>query len=291
MNDEQTTNEQTQQQAGIQQPRDKPYLSPTQLDMLCRCPEQYRRRYCEHEKLPPAVALLRGISFHHAAADNFRQKFETCVDLRPADIVDIAVDKFDREVEHAGEIRLDGDDAGKAVADVVGRERDTLVDYCNVFATDQAPDYMPQYVEVFARVEIENSTHDLAGKIDLADTDDRVVDFKTGARAKSQADADSSVQLTIYSALFYAHSGRLASSLRLDAAVVTKTKAYRSAVDTERTPADIDALAERFDAAVDAIAAGVFLPAVPGTWWCSKRFCGYYSTCRFVNGGRTSQGD
>jgi hypothetical protein len=36
---------------------DKPALSISQLDMLSRCGEQYRRRYIEHERLAPGVAL------------------------------------------------------------------------------------------------------------------------------------------------------------------------------------------------------------------------------------------
>src|SRR5580700_2286114 len=75
----------------------KPFLSPTQLEMFSRCGEQYRRRYIEHEIIPPGIAMAKGKGFHAGAEHNMRQKLETGVDLSVAEIVDVAVTSFEAE--------------------------------------------------------------------------------------------------------------------------------------------------------------------------------------------------
>ena len=48
----------------MKKPDEKPYLSPSQMGMYCRCGEQYRRRYIEKEIIPPGFALIKGGSVH-----------------------------------------------------------------------------------------------------------------------------------------------------------------------------------------------------------------------------------
>lgn len=258
----------------------KPHISPTQLDSYCRCPEAYRRRYLEGEIIPPDIARLKGKGFHAGAETNMRQKLETREDLPAGEIVDAAVAGF--EAAAAGGYVLAEDETEASV----GQAKDSLVGMAKCHATDQAPDYQPVLVEKAVRIELPGP-RDLLGIIDLADDKRRVVDFKTAARKKRQEDADSSVQLTTYAAAYHAETGEPPASLRLDSVVQTAGgKTYRDVLDTERTPADLAALAHRINAVTGAIEAGSFPPASPGSWWCSPRFCGYWSTCPYVNAER-----
>jgi len=43
------------------------------------------------------------------------------------------------------------------------------------------------------------------------------------------------------------------------------------------------ALLHRINAMIAGVKAGTFLPAAPGVWACSPKFCGYWHTCPFVN--------
>lgn len=263
----------------------KPHLSATQLDLYCKCGEAYRRRYMEGQKIAPGMAAAKGKAFHKGAETNFRQKLETHSDLATTDIVDAAVAAFEAEIENGVELAGDDKDRGEAV--VIGETKDDLVSVVRVHAIQQAPDYQPVFVEQPFTIELPGS-RDLMGVIDLADDLRRVTDLKSAGKSKSQADADNSVQLTIYAAGHHALTGTPPSAVRLDTIVTTKTKTYRSVVESDRGTGDFQALAHRVDAVNGAIDAGVFAPATPGAWWCGPKWCGYWNTCPFVNSQRAA---
>jgi CRISPR/Cas system-associated exonuclease Cas4 (RecB family) len=267
------------------------HWSNTQIDMLFRCPEAYRRRYVEGERCPPGLAMLRGTGVHSAARVNFSQKITTHCDLPPKQIVDAAVAAFDEQIA-AGDLALDDDERSRGLKIVVGETRDDVADIADVHAHEQAPAYQPTHVEHSINVELPGS-RSLLAIIDLADTLDRVVDFKTAKRSKSQKDADDSTQLSIYEVAFEAETGRKATELVLDTVVQLKRETKRQTLTTQRTAVDRAVLAERIDVAARMVEAGIFPPAAAGVWNCSKKWCGYYRTCRFVNGNRAdaAQGD
>lgn len=263
----------------------KPYLSPSQLDTYCRCPEQWRRRYVEGEIIPPGVALLVGGGYHGGIEANHRQKLESRLDMPAKQIVDAAVNSFDRRIKGDG-VLLSEDEQSRGQEVVVGEARDQTAELAAFYAKHQAPDYQPALVEEKVRIELPMCSHDLLGIVDLADEQGRIVDFKTAGKRKSQADADGSVQLTVYAVAYKARVGTEATGLRLDTAVKLKRGPERQVLSTERSAADFAALRHRLTAVTAAIAAGIFPPATPGAWWCGPKWCGYWSTCRFVNSER-----
>lgn len=262
---------------------DRPYLSATQLESVCRCGEAYRRRYIEREIIPPGIAMLKGTGFHLGAKFNMRQKIESRIDLPAKDIVAFAVSSFDDATK--GGYLLSDDETAIGAANVIGKAKDDLAEMADVHATIQAPDYQPVLVEETIRIELPGP-RDLLGILDLADDQDRVTDFKTAGKSKSQADADDNVGLTVYSLTFKARTGRMPKAVRLDSVIQTKTKTSRQVVTSERTEHDFVALSNRINAVTKAIEAGNFVPASPGNWYCSPKWCGYWSTCPHVNSHR-----
>ncbi len=117
---------------------EKPHLSATQLEMYWRCPEQYRRRYIEHEVVPPGISALTGRAIHRGAETNFRQKIESHADLPAKDIVEAAVAGFDVDV--LGGYMLSADEASRGVAIVLGEAKDQTAQLADVHAREQAPD-------------------------------------------------------------------------------------------------------------------------------------------------------
>lgn len=259
----------------------KPHLSHSQLDAYCRCPEAYRRRYVEGHRIPPGVSMIRGTALHGAAEVNMRQKLESGVDLSVSDIQDAAVAALDETI--ADGITLTDEEESTGLRIVTSQLRDDVADMALVHAEKQAPDYQPVLVEHRVTIELPSSPRDLVAVIDLADNKDRVTDFKTAKRAKSQDEADGSLQLTIYAAAFKAETGRDVALVQLDTVVQTKTKTYRDLKPSDRGPRDLSALAARIDAVNRAIDAGIFPPAAPGSWQCSPRYCGYARTCPYIN--------
>ncbi len=263
---------------------DKLHLSPTQLEMYCRCPEQYRRRYLEREIIPPGIASLKGTGFHRGAAVNMRQKLESGVDLPASEIVEAAVSVF--EIEVHGGVSFSQEEVSRGSTAVIDEATDDLRELVDCHAKAQAPEYQPVFVEEKVRIELPNAPRDVLGIIDLADTKRRVTDFKTASKKKSQSDADDSVQLSVYAAAYQVKTGEPPAEVRLDSVVQTKTKTERQVLTSERGPADFTALANRINAVTKGIQAGVFTPATPGAWWCGPKWCGYWNTCPFVNSHR-----
>ncbi len=262
---------------------EKPHLSATQMEMFWRCPEQYRRRYVEGERIPPGVALILGKAFHAGAELNFRQKIESHEDLPVNQIVDAAAAAFDAEV--SGGYSLSPEEAEVGGKKVLGEAKDKTVQLAEIHAEEQAPDYQPIAVEHSTRIVFPMATHDLLAITDLRDDLRRVVDFKTAARRMPADAADSSTQLTIYAAAHQIDTGAPASEVRLD--VLTKTKTpSRQVLRSDRSQADFQALIHRVNSTLSAIHAGSFTPASPGSWVCSPRWCGYWATCKFVNSER-----
>lgn len=266
----------------------KPHVSATQLDMYWRCPEQYNRRYIQGERVPPGIAAVLGSGVHGGIETNFQQKIESHEDLPTPDIVDAAVAAFEARVAGDG-FSMTPEEADRGVKVVAGEAKDKTAELAGVYAKEQAPHYQPAEVEHTSRIVFPNATHDLLAVTDLRDDLKRVTDFKTSARKKPANAAEVSTQLTIYSAAYQVDRGEPPSELRLDVLTKAKTPA-RQVLTTSRTRADLQALANRVNATLDAIAAGNFTPASPDAWCCSPRWCGYWNTCRFVNSERKENG-
>jgi hypothetical protein len=262
----------------------KPHISPTQLGMYARCGEQYRRRYIEGERVPPGIAAPMGLGVHGGAEVNGRQKIESHVDLPAREIVEAACDAFDAAIAGNG-FSLTPEEASRGPKIVQGEAKDKVAQLAEVYAKEQAPDYQPTEVECSTRIVFPNASHDLLGITDLRDDKGRVVDFKTAGKKPAANAADVSLQLTVYGAAYQVDHGKPPSGLRLD--VLTKTKTPgRWIVETTRTRADLQVLANRVNATLDAIAKGCFPPADPESWMCSSKWCGYHATCPFYNSER-----
>lgn len=263
----------------------KPHLSASQLDSYCRCPEAYRRRYLEGERIPPAIAQIRGTATHAAASRNFKQKIETREDIPVDDFVDFAVASFDGGL--SGGFSLDPEEESQGPETVTGKARDVVADLSKFHIKQQAPDYQPVLVEEKIRLALPGS-RDLVAVIDLADDQHRVIDFKTSSRRKSQPEADNSPQLTVYAAAYHALQGHAPESVSLDVTVSGSKGVTRQVLTSTRGADDFAVLARRIDVISKSIEAGSFPPATPGAWWCSPKMCGYWNTCPYVNSQRAA---
>lgn len=250
--------------------------------------EAYRRRYIEGHRIPPGIALSKGKAVHSAAEANFGQKMESFRDLPASDIVDLSVATFDQEIA-VPEFDFTDDERDQGTDIVIGKARDSVADMAKIHAEAQAPDYQPILVEGEITIPLPDAPRDLLAKIDLIDDQHRVIDFKTAGKSKTQADADSSIQLTIYAAAHHAHYGSSPEDIRLDTIVQTKTKTTRNIVSTERSMVDFQPLANRINVVLHQIDAGIFAPTTPGAWWCGPKWCGYFSTCPYVNAERAAK--
>lgn len=261
-----------------------PYYSTSQINMFSRCAEQYRRRYIEGERIPPGIEMIRGRAVHEGARVNFRQKLESRVDLPKDEIVGVAVSAF--EAESQGDLFLSEEDAGRGIKAVIGEALDETVRYAKAHAELQAPEYQPALVEESIDIASGVPGKNLRGVLDLATEKDQLVDIKSKGKTPPQAEADRSLQLTVYDRLFVARMKRKPAKILQDVLVNLKGGVKRVVFETSRGERDFAALAARIETMDASINAGHFPPTNPDNWACSKNWCGYYRTCRYVNGGR-----
>jgi hypothetical protein len=263
---------------------EKPHLSPTQIGMYGRCPEQYRRRYLEQDIIPPGIAAHVGTGLHRGAELNFALKIETRVDMPRADIIDAAVAGFEQGVRGTGVVYTD-EEVSRGIKNVVGEATDQVVAVAGLFADEAAPEYQPTEVERSTRIVIPGAPYDLLGITDLRDEEKRVVDFKTAGRRKSVNEAERSLQLTVYCAAYLVDHQEPPSEVRLDV-ITTGKKPVRQVLSSNRTQRDFVALRKRIEAVASAIQGGAFPPCDPGAWCCSPKWCGYWNSCPYVNSQR-----
>lgn len=273
-----------------EEPKAKPHISASQLDQYCKCPEQYRRVRIEHDPIPPGIAMIRGRSIHKGAEANYRQKLETHTDLPRQDIVDKAVAEFELGV--ADGIYLCREDASVGKDIIVGKAKDETVSLAGLLADEVLGLYQPVSVEDTQRIVLPNSPRDIIGILDLVaneiscpNGEPGIVDYKSG-KSKPQSHWDSATGLTIYGLTYRAKYGKAPGFIRVEQLVSNK-KPKRVPITTQRERHDFEACVSRVNVVLDAIEKQVFPPAMPGSWWCSPKWCGFFENgCPYVNGER-----
>jgi len=272
------------------------HLSPSQVGMYTKCGEQYRRRYVEGERRPPEVAMLVGRGVHGGAEGRHRRVMDTGEEMPRADVVDLAVAVYDGDVDEAGEVDL-GAEADRGTDIVIGEARDRTATLAGCFADKVAPQIRyPIAVEEQIEIPVERLGISLLGYLDVAheredlvaypEGDSAVIveDLKTGTKTRSQADVDGDRQLSWYAMGWRHRTGTLPHGVGIRQVLSQKRGPKAVLVESQRTDDHVAALLKTINAVAVGISAGVFPPAPDGAWWCSARWCGYYSTCPYVVG-------
>lgn len=260
-------------------------ISYSQVAMLHKCGEQYRRRYIEGEILPPGIALIRGKSVHAPIEANLVAKMETGALLPLEQVQSLAADTVRAALQ--ADFVLDGDYAAMGIAKARDLVTDEVVGLSTLHATKVAPAIEPSAVEVKIEVPPSNALPvTLVGVLDLIDDREGIRDTKTAQKSPAADAADVSDQLTTYELLHRARYGEPAKGLGLDVLVRTPGRGELKYVPlrTTRSTEDLLPFLRRVQAAVRAIEAEIFIPAASDTWQCSAKWCGYSSSCAFFRG-------
>jgi hypothetical protein len=266
---------------------------------MLRCGEQYRRRYIERESPPPRTTMIRGSAVHLAIKHGLSFQKDTQEPARRALYEDVAATAI-AHARHGG-ATLTAEEVSAGTAATWGHATDVAVACAGTYGDAVAPDLVPVAIERTIAVADVPGLPDitLVGTLDVAtlETDDVdgvvevIRDDKSTEYTPRASMAETSPQLTMYALLRSVESGSLVSRVALDHLVYSKsTKAARHVTQpARRTAADLHALVRRIAAADRAVQAGIFLPASPDDWWCSERWCAYWSDCPYAHGARPPQ--
>ncbi len=265
-----------------------PHISVSSLQMHQKCPKQYEFRYVDGLIIPPGIAQIRGKGFHSGVAHNFSQKISTGEDLPKNAVEEHAFDYI--QAQFAGEIFLNPQEQTVGLKKLRAKTTDTTVKMVSKHREVLAPAIQPVFVEkkITLRPDPKKFPVSIVGILDLVDDEFYIHDNKTAAKTPSKGMAHSSQQLTMYSILFRALTGKKERGVQLDTVVMTEAGNVSTNIQvSKRLNQDIETLKGRMQLTIKAIDTGVFPPTNPDSWWCSEKWCGYYdSVCPFGKKGR-----
>jgi hypothetical protein len=116
-----------------------------------------------------------------------------------------------------------------------------------------------------------------------------VRDTKTSKKSPTLDIAEKSHQLTAYALASQVLEGKIPDALILDYLVDLKYQAKASSYRASRDQVDLDIYLNRIEQTIVSLITGNFAPAPEAAWWCDPRYCGYYSTCRYVRNRKLVQ--
>lgn len=260
------------------------HISPSQILMYFRCGEQYRRRYVEGEKKPPGIKAICGKAVHYGTEVNYTQKLTTRENLPLATVKAATADGFDASINETG-VDLTNEEEGRGLAITLGGAKDAAVAMAEAYHTKIATSIQPLMVEKEITFTTDGVGKKLTGRVDLVTEDEVVCDIKTGARARSETDAQRDLQLTWYSVAYRALTGNRPKAVEFHNINPGKLGAKTSIVRSTRTAQDEEILGNYIQTALIGIARDFFPPANPQSFWCSQKYCGYAKTCKFFTKG------
>lgn len=231
----------------------RPHFSVTQLRTYLECPYKYYLAYEEKlqwEKVPSGVAF--GSAIHRTVEKFNRALNDGGMDERS--IIALFESQWKAEAGRE-EIAYRNPDEREELADK-GKRLIQLYSH-------QFRDMKPQAVERTFRLPILDvstglfeASRDILGTIDLI-ADDGVIEIKTSARSINQREADTSLQLTLYSWAYRMVYGREEKSLKAIALLKTAKSAIQT-VETCRTGDDHTRLMELISQVIRAVELRVF---------------------------------
>ena len=270
----------------------KPYLSYSAISTFTKCPLQFEFRYVKGmKKAPPGTQLAIGSAVHDMAELTLKHKMQNGEPLTVAAQKDAARDalliawKGDEEKDR-DPVELTPEEKAVGAERTQGNAIDLAVTLAELHHTELATKLQPHSVEEKFRLEIDGSPYDLLGYIDVTEKPEQLVtlrDLKTKGKSPGKAEADESLQMTIYALAINSLYGHLPEDIVLDCLVKTKKPKYVEQ-HTTRTPEDLVRLLHRIRITIKALETGVYAPTDPSNWWCGEKWCGYWNDCPFGGG-------
>jgi len=246
-------------------------LSPTQVQAFLSCSAKWWFRYALRLPESRTSALALGTAVHAALEANFRAKIESGEDLETTGVVALFRDAWaDEQIQT--EFREDED------PEALGKKGEELV---AKYMDEAAPTIRPRAVELDVQGTIGGIR--VRGRVDLLDTEGRIVDVKTAARKPTSIPPPYAFQLATYRQITPGASGEA----RIDTLVKTKTVQLIQQSYVVSGP-DLHATACLYSMVQEGIRSGLYFPN-RGSMMCSRRHCAFWRQCEAEFGGTVQE--
>lgn len=259
-------------------------LHQTGLAQLSRCGIAFENRNIKRMRETRSTSLIVGSAVDRSVSADLTEKKDFDRLLPNDHIQDVARDATLDEWKR-GEVQLNEEDRDDGWSPDRDAAVDAAVDLALFHHKMAAPAIKPTAVQRKFTLDVHGVAIplQLVGQIDIEEADS-IRDTKTSAKSPKKSAADESLQLTTYSLAKLQIDGALTSKVALDYVVRTPKRADLKLIQLEskRTLTDLTPLMHRITVAAKIIQSGLFTPADPGSWWCSKKFCSYFETCPYA---------
>lgn len=260
--------------ATLEIPRTLPveHLSASSIGTYMKCPLRWKRRYVDREYESPSGALILGSAVHAAEGQADSIQIETGERPESTVVQDAFSDEWEDRSQRE-EVNWGHDKPGGL--------KDTGIKAITAYDRDIAPAIKPVSVEREIRLQLADVDWGFQGFLDLEEADGAIVDRKVRGTKMSPAVANTELAVAPYM-LARRAEGNPASIFRFHTFVKVK-QPYVEIVPTTRTDRQLDAFVDRLYGIAAEIAwrmeTGVWAGAVPGSWYCGERFCGFWDSC------------
>jgi len=245
--------------------------------MALRCGEQFRRRYISNERIPPGIAAGRGTGVHKANDVNLRQKVITERDMGISDLKDAARDGFVHAFDNG--VFLSKDDvASKNV--LLNDGLNQTLKLTELYREKVSPSIQPIEVERKFVIDV-GLAMPLSGIMDIQ-RHRKIDDLKTSSRKWPDDRIKTEIQPIFYS---LAHEMETGIRPQFNYRILNINKGGDAKLQVQSITAEekhYRALFAKIQVMIDMIQSGTYMPANPTAWWCSEKWCGYWSTCVYV---------
>ena len=258
---------------------DVSHLSPSGLNLLQMCGLAYRYKYIDKRPTCAGTAAAVGTAVHKSAEHDLGCMRDEGVTMPDEQVSDLVSDAFEDAWE-SREILFQPDEK----ADLKGTKagcKDQSINLAHLHHQELAPTLKPVLIEHKLEVEFEGFPLKLLGYADVIEVGNVLRDLKTRARTPNANDAANDIGLAFYAMALDATSPGVKPVPKMALDVLTKTKTpQRHTVFAAPEPGHGPIL-RRIELAAKVIAAGAYLPAPPGHWKCSEKFCEFWADCPF----------
>jgi hypothetical protein len=248
----------------------RPCYSQTELKTYLKCGKMWEFRYARGIKTPPSAPLTLGSAVDTAVHTNLAQKIVTGKDLAVEAVLDEFSADFDRR-----QLETEWGDSDP------GEQKDMGAGLVALHHQMAAPNIQPATVQETFVLETD-AGYDLEGVMDLTEKSGVVVDTKTSRAPYPSNALERSFQPALYDFAFERTRGKPAEGFRFD--VLVKNGARKppqfQRVEGKISLLDREWFFENVSRIHKAISHGVALPAPEGSWYCSSKWCGYWSQCK-----------
>jgi hypothetical protein len=250
------------------------HFSQSQIGLLAKCPQAFAFRYGEKKKKPPSAAMTFGTVFDRAICHSLDLKVESGEDLPTSDVQEIAV----------AELELEKDETDWK-AEPFAKVKDELAPTVALYHEDHARLIDPASVqkEIKFDFDLDGVEATWVSYLDVEERSGAVRDLKTAARKWPRGREKNEVQPVTYT---MHRPGE--DRFRFDIAIRSKTKPQVDVREVTVTQAEKDAFGAAFVAIArqalelkkDPEKARPTARFMPGAWWCSQKWCGFWRECQ-----------